>query len=208
MAGSAFTRLTDEVIDQLERSVLAFASNEEAAAAAGIGRTTFYRWQARGREVAKAAQEEGAPEPSADDLLYVRLVDKLDLARVAAKANALAAIQRAGIGELVTITKTVTTENKDGSITTRTETIERVEKSWTAYAWLLERKFPREYALVNRTELTGADGGPVKVEGDLEAMKARAVQLVGQVALQRARRARAVDLAAEAGHSQGNGTHG
>jgi hypothetical protein len=36
--------------------------------------------------------------------------------------------------------------------------------SWQASAWLLERKFSDEFALKNRTELTGKDGGPLIIE--------------------------------------------
>lgn len=32
---------------------------------------------------------------------------------------------------------------------------------WTAAAWLLERRYPAEYG--RRTEITGADGGPIEV---------------------------------------------
>lgn len=37
------------------------------------------------------------------------------------------------------------------------------EGNWTAAAWWLERNFPEQYALRNRTELTGKDGEPIKI---------------------------------------------
>lgn len=42
-------------------------------------------------------------------------------------------------------------------------------KSATFYSWWLEKKHPSEYGRVQRTELTGADGGPVEVK-DLSAV--------------------------------------
>lgn len=41
------------------------------------------------------------------------------------------------------------------------------EFEWVAAAWLLERMHPDEFSLVQkvRTELTGKDGGAVKVQG-------------------------------------------
>ena len=38
--------------------------------------------------------------------------------------------------------------------------------SWQAAAWKLERKFPHRWGRVNRTEISGPDGAPVKVEVD------------------------------------------
>lgn len=36
--------------------------------------------------------------------------------------------------------------------------------TWQAAAWWLERRHPKEYALKNRVEMTGADGGPVQTQ--------------------------------------------
>lgn len=38
--------------------------------------------------------------------------------------------------------------------------------SWQAAAWKLERKFPQRWGRVHRTEISGPDGAPVKVEVD------------------------------------------
>jgi transposase len=40
------------------------------------------------------------------------------------------------------------------------------EGSWQAAAWKLERKFPHRWGRVQRTEISGPDGAPVKVELD------------------------------------------
>jgi hypothetical protein len=39
--------------------------------------------------------------------------------------------------------------------------------TWTAAAWILERRYPAEYALHQRHELIGKDGGPMRVKGDV-----------------------------------------
>jgi transposase len=41
--------------------------------------------------------------------------------------------------------------------------------SWQAAAWKLERKFPQKWGRVNRTEISGPDGAPVKVDIDAKA---------------------------------------
>jgi transposase len=38
--------------------------------------------------------------------------------------------------------------------------------SWQAAAWKLERKFPQKWGRVNRTEISGPEGKPLKVEVD------------------------------------------
>ena len=42
--------------------------------------------------------------------------------------------------------------------------------SWQAAAWKLERKFPQKWGRVNRTEISGPEGKPVKVETTTEAI--------------------------------------
>lgn len=41
--------------------------------------------------------------------------------------------------------------------------------SWQAAAWKLERKYPHRWGRVTRTEITGAEGAPLKVEVDAKA---------------------------------------
>lgn len=39
--------------------------------------------------------------------------------------------------------------------------------NWQASAWRLERKFPKKWGRVDRSEVTGKDGGPVEVKGEV-----------------------------------------
>ena len=48
------------------------------------------------------------------------------------------------------------------------------DRQWTASAWFLERKFPDEFK--NRREITGADGGPLQLEGKLNEQDADMVK--------------------------------
>ena len=43
------------------------------------------------------------------------------------------------------------------------------EGSWQAAAWKLERKYPHRWGRLQRTEVSGPDGAPVKVELDAKA---------------------------------------
>lgn len=42
---------------------------------------------------------------------------------------------------------------------------------WRAAAWRLERKFPGRWGQTTKTELTGRDGGPVQVSGNVDFSK-------------------------------------
>lgn len=39
---------------------------------------------------------------------------------------------------------------------------------WRAAAWRLERKYPKRWGTVSRTELTGKDGGPLRVDTNVD----------------------------------------
>lgn len=47
--------------------------------------------------------------------------------------------------------------------------VEAGRKEWRALAWFLERSFPEHYGKRTKTELTGAQGGPITLAG-LEAL--------------------------------------
>lgn len=67
--------------------------------------------------------------------LYVQFVEGIEKGRGAFVARNLARIDKAA---------------EDGN--------------WQAAAWSLERRYPKDFGRVSRTELTGADGGPVRQE--------------------------------------------
>jgi hypothetical protein len=74
-----------------------------------------------------------------------------------------------------------TTENRDGSITTKT-TERHAGPDWRANAWWLERQDPAEFSAVERREISGPDGGPIEERLSLGELyrrdpKARALAL-------------------------------
>lgn len=49
--------------------------------------------------------------------------------------------------------------------------------SWQASAWILERKFPRKWGRFDRTEHSGPEGGPVRIDVSTEDLE-RKVQRI------------------------------
>jgi hypothetical protein len=48
-----------------------------------------------------------------------------------------------------------------------------VPDDWKAGAWLLERRHPRRWGRLDRSELTGANGGPVQVAAQVVEIPAQ-----------------------------------
>ena len=85
--------------------------------------------------------------------LYVDLVERTETARAACQARLLSAV----INQL---------EGGD----------------YKAATWLLERKWPAEFGRVNRTEISGPDGGPVRQETTVNVTDAELFGLADRIA--------------------------
>ena len=146
-----------------------------AAEAAGVSRSTFMGWMARGRDESLA--REAGEKPDDQEGRYLELYERVRSARAAAAVRAMANIRRVADGGVVT--KVVTRRMRDsatGQIVEET-TEDRTAPDWRADAWYLERQHPEHYgkdASVS-LEVTGAGGGPVQIENSahVEALAAR-----------------------------------
>jgi len=50
---------------------------------------------------------------------------------------------------------------------------------WQASAWYLERSYPQKWGRLNRTEISGPDGGPIDARIDLDALDDKLTALLG-----------------------------
>ncbi|OVZ99495.1 hypothetical protein B9W64_37510 [Streptomyces sp. CS159] len=169
--------LSEEVEARLVAASRTGVAVELAAEMAGISRTTFLRWMARGRAEIEAREDGESPEE--EEAQYAALYEKVRTARATAAARAMANIRRVADGGIVT---KVTTRKFRDSVTGDIveETVEdRTSPDWRADAWYLERQHREHYGkdAVVAVEITGlggpAEGGEDEQHVDLSALAER-----------------------------------
>ncbi|MCX4976417.1 MULTISPECIES: hypothetical protein [unclassified Streptomyces] len=167
--------LSEEVEARLVAASRTGVAVELAAEMAGVSRSSFLAWMARGREEAES-RESGEP-PRPDEEEYAALYAKVRTARATAAARAMANIRRVADGGIVT---KVTTRRFRDSVTGEIveETVEdRTSPDWRADAWYLERQHREHYGkdAVIAVEITdlGAPAGQEDQAVDLAALAER-----------------------------------
>lgn len=55
------------------------------------------------------------------------------------------------------------------------------EGTWQAAAWYLERSHPQKWARINRTEISGPDGGPIEATVDIDLLDQKLAALFERV---------------------------
>lgn len=148
--------LTPELVEKIGSFIAVGASVTDTAGAAGVGRSTLYRWLKEGAE-AQRLRDEGHTNY---DQLLLRLHEEVDKATHEAKVEALMALRKGFRGWTETETTTVTLNGKEERTTVKT----RTRFAWEAALAYLERKHPTEFARLIRQEISGPEGGPIPVE--------------------------------------------
>lgn len=147
--------LSEEVEARLVGASRTGVAVELAAEMAGVSRSTFLAWMARGR--AEADAREAGEKPNKDEEEYAALYEKVRTARATAAARAMMNIRRVADGGIVT---KVTTRRFRDSVTGEIveETVEdRSAPDWRADAWYLERQHREHYGkdAIVAVEITG-----------------------------------------------------
>lgn len=152
--------LSEEVESRLVAASRTGVAVELAAEMAGVSRSTFLAWMARGRAEVDAREAGAEPDPEQEE--YAALYEKVRTARATAAARAMMNIRRVADGGIVT---KVTTRKFRDSVTGDIveETVEdRTAPDWRADAWYLERQHREYYGkdAVIAVEINGLGGVP------------------------------------------------
>lgn len=169
--------LSEEVEARLVAASRTGVAVELAAELAGVSRSSFLSWMARGRAEIEAREDGEAPDPEEEE--YVALYERVRTARAMAAARAMANIRRVADGGIVT--KVSTRRFRDpasGEIVEET-TEDRTPPDWRADAWYLERQHGEHYGkdATVAVEITGLNGGPVGQDEQSVDMSALAERL-------------------------------
>jgi hypothetical protein len=166
-------------------------SNAMCAARAGISEAILYRWLQHGREQREQGRhawpfdresKNWRPRSSPRESKEVELLEAMERAEGDRLAEALLHIREAAKGGAVTERVTTTTTVNGVAQTTTREKV--AQPDWKAAAWLAERTRRQDYG-VTRTEVTGADGGPLVVSTWADVVRQAAAEEAEQEAADR-----------------------
>lgn len=144
-----------------------------AAQAALITVTTYYEWVNEGAAAHKKHAE--GQRLTANEKRYAQFASDVAAAQAEGRARILGAIHGAAVGGAIrrtTITKTIGQgEGLDPvvEITTKEETL---APDVQAATWMAERKWPKDWGRRTQVEITGEDGGPIRIVSPLAEMVA------------------------------------
>lgn len=131
--------LNDLLAEEICSAVASGLPIDNAADAAGIGRRTVYRWLARGRTYGEAIEEDDG-EPDEADGPYWQFWQDIKKARASLMATGLDEIRKAA----------------------------EEPRHWTAWAWILERRFPTVFGKTPADPDEAIPTSPDDVTGDTE----------------------------------------
>jgi transposase len=114
--------------------ILAGNNAETAAMACGVSRASYYAWMARGRAERDRLDADPKSKPKLSEAIYLEFLDTIEKAKAEAEARLVVLIQKAA----------------------------QTPRTWQAAAWLLERRDPKNWGRVTRTEISGVDGKPIE----------------------------------------------
>ena len=151
-------RINDVLVDKLIELVADGMSIYRACELCHVHDGLWRRWRANGeRDTAEGK-----------DTLYARLSTGIQEARVTSEHKKLKAITAAGMGVKLTERTTTTVTKPNGDVVVTVVTREKIDRQWTALAWMLERTYPAVYGRPQRVDSlvdNPAVGGVDETEG-------------------------------------------
>lgn len=146
------SKLTEDIIIQINGDILAGLSHKDASIVAGVTQRTFYTWKNKGRQLQAHLDLNliTIEELANKDLLYLQFFHAITIAEPLQKRNLILKIRLAA----------------------------DKAQHWTAAAWLLERKYPQEFGRVVKLETNWRDEAKDKGIDAEEMMEQMIVDMV------------------------------
>lgn len=144
----AQTRLTPETQDKIVTALKAGNYLETAAALSGIAISTLHTWLDKGRTARNLAAV-GHEPATPHDAEYMDFLEAVEKARAEAEARSVVLVQQAA-----------------------------QKGTWQAAAWYLERTAPKRWGRKAEVELTGGDGGPVRIDVDATELERKLQRII------------------------------
>jgi hypothetical protein len=139
--GAPLSKFTPEIRKTIIEAIEAGNYVETSVQYAGITKSTFYSWLDKGTSERDRLIADPTATPDPDLVDFVDFADAVERAQASSEVRAVAIIQKAAF------------------------------TTWQAAAWWLERTRPKRYARVDKAELTGAEGGSVRIEVSTEDLE-------------------------------------
>lgn len=163
-----WSRLDEETVDKIVGATMNGSSVDDAAQANAVHRSTVHRWLKRGREAIEARENPWNPRNIEDDL-FVDLAERVEQARYQAKVEAELILRQFMLG--IDEEETTDTEEYDptnphadsetGLYVTKRVRKKRKRRDLRAVLEWLRARYPQEYAVIFRGELSGPGGEPL-----------------------------------------------
>lgn len=139
---------------------------ETAAAMAGVSKVTLHEWLNKG--AAANGKYAAGKRLGANEARYYSFANALVAAEAEAEVETIGTIALLARGGHEQVTKE-TRIAADGKVTEVTKTT-TLPPNVTAATWHAERRWSHRWNRRTQIELTGAEGGPIKVESPLSAL--------------------------------------
>lgn len=121
---------------------------DTAARLGGISPAGFYKWMDRGNREIDRLTVDPTAEPDPDEVPFVEFVEAVERAKATAEGRNVAIIQKAAI------------------------------TTWQAAAWWLERTRPKKFARLEKSEVTGPEGGAVRIDVSTEDLERKVTAIL------------------------------
>jgi hypothetical protein len=149
--GGRVTLLTPERQEVILDALKTGCYVETACLYAGVATPTVYHWFDRGRRERERLALSEHGTPLATEVIYLDFLEAVEKARAEAELRAVAQIQKAA------------------SLGT-----------WQASAWYLERSSPKRWGRKDYSEITGEDGGAIRIEVSTDELERKIMEIASK----------------------------